>query len=85
MAKVRAIMTKHEEKLFQTIKELGVATPDDISERLGISPNCAVVLCQDMVCQDILIKKGYCYEILKMKSTASEDDILKKKRKTIVI
>ena len=59
-------MTKHEEKLFQTIKELGVATPDDISERFGISPDCAVVLCQDMVCQDILIKKGYCYEIVKI-------------------
>ena len=27
MAKIRAIMTRHEEKLFQTIKELGVATP----------------------------------------------------------
>ena len=58
-------MTKHEEKLFQTIKELGVATPDDISERFGISPDCAVVLCQDMVCQDILVKKSYCYEIAK--------------------
>ncbi|MDD5014007.1 MAG: hypothetical protein PHW73_02750 [Atribacterota bacterium] len=66
MAKVRAIMTRHEEKLFQTIKELGVATPDDISERFGISTDCAVVLCQDMVSQDILIKKGYCYEIVKI-------------------
>jgi len=66
MAKIRAIMTRHEEKLFQTIKELGVATPDDISERLGISPDCAVVLCQDMVSQDILIKKGYYYEIVKI-------------------
>ena len=34
MAKIRAIMTRHEEKLFQTIKELGVATPDDISGKL---------------------------------------------------
>ncbi len=66
MAKIRAIMTRHEEKLFQTIKELGVATPDDLSERLGISADCAVVLCQDMVSQDILIKKGYCYEIVKV-------------------
>ena len=66
MEKNKAIMTKHEEKLFQTIKELGVATPDDISERLGISPDCAVVLCQNMVYQDILIKKGYCYEIVKI-------------------
>ena len=65
MAKIRAIMTKHEEKLFQTIKELGVATPDDISERLRISLDCAEVLCQDMVCQDILVKKSYCYEIAK--------------------
>jgi len=66
MAKVRAIMTKHKEKLFQTIKELGVATPDDISERLGISADCAVVLCQDMVSQDILIEKSYRYEIAKI-------------------
>jgi len=66
MAKVRELMTRHEEKLFQTIKELGVATPDDLSERLGISADCAVVLCQDMVCQDILIKKGYYYEIVKI-------------------
>jgi len=65
MEKISAIMKRHEEKLFQTIKELGVATPNDISERLGISPDCAVVLCQDMVCQDILIEKGYCYEIVK--------------------
>jgi hypothetical protein len=66
MAKIRAIMTRHEEKLFQTIKELGVATPDDLSERLRISPDCAVVLCQNMVCQDILIEKGYRYEIAKI-------------------
>jgi len=66
MAKIRTTMKEHEEKLFQTIKELGVATPDDISERLGISPDCAVVLCQDMISQDRLIKKGYCYEIVKI-------------------
>jgi len=66
MAKIKAIMKSHEEKLFQTIKELGVATPDDISGKLGISADCAVVLCQDMISQDILIKKGYCYEIVKI-------------------
>ena len=66
MAKIRAIMTRHEEKLFQTIKELGVATPDDISERLGISADCAVVLCQNMVCQDFLLEKGCHYEIAKI-------------------
>ena len=63
MAKVEVIMTRHEKEIFQTIKELGVASPDDISERLGISPDCAEVLCRDMVCRDILIKKSYCYEI----------------------
>lgn len=65
MAKVIVIMTRHEKEIFQTIKELGIATPDDISERLRISPDCAEVLCQDMVCQDILVKKSYCYEIAK--------------------
>jgi len=63
MAKVRVIMTRHEKEIFQTIKELGIATPDDISEKMRISPDCAEVLCHDMVCQDILVKKGYCYEI----------------------
>jgi len=63
MAKVIAIMTRHEKEIFQTIKELGIATLDDISNRLRISPDCAEVLCHDMVCQDILLKKGYYYEI----------------------
>ena len=63
MAKVEVIMTRHEKEIFQTIKELGVASPDDISKRLGIYSDCAEVLCRDMVCRDILIKKGYCYEI----------------------
>jgi len=63
MAKVEVIMTRHEKEIFQTIKELGIASPDDISRRLGISQGCAEVLCRDMVCRDILIKKGYCYEI----------------------
>lgn len=60
------MMTRHEEIIFQTIKELGVATPDVISKKLEVSTNCAIVLCQDMVFQDILKKKGYCYEIIKM-------------------
>jgi len=65
MAKVIVIMTRHEKEIFQTIKELGIATPNDISKRLGISQCSAEVLCQDMVCQDILVKKSYCYEIAK--------------------
>jgi len=63
MVKVGELMTRHEKEVFQTINELGIASPDDISKRLGISSDCAEMLCRDMAFRGILIKKRYCYEI----------------------
>ena len=63
MAKVGEIMARHEKEVFQTIRELGIASPDDLSKRLEISQCSAEVICRNMVCRDILIKKGHCYEI----------------------
>ena len=64
MAEVGTIMTKREKEVFQTVKELGIASPREISERMGISIDCAEQLCRDMVWLCILIKKGSCYEIV---------------------
>lgn len=63
MAEVGTIMTKREKRVFQTVNELGIASPREISERMGISLDCAEELCRDMVWLHILIKKGPCYEI----------------------
>jgi len=63
MAEVGTIMTKREKEIFQTVKELGISCPREISERVGISPDCAEQLCRDMVWLHIFIKKGPCYEI----------------------
>ena len=65
MAGVGTIMTKPEKEIFQTVKELGIACPREISERVRISPDCAEQLCRDMVWLHILIKKGPRYEIAK--------------------
>ncbi|MDI6892498.1 MAG: hypothetical protein QMD08_05860 [Actinomycetota bacterium] len=56
-------MTKREREVFEVVKELRRAHPNDISERMGISPGYAEQLCRDMVWLRYLVKKGSFYEI----------------------
>lgn len=51
-------MTRREKEVFKIVKELGVAHPRKIGERMGISPDYAEQLCRDMVWMKHFLKKG---------------------------